>query len=148
RRLRPAWMPAGGLAILASRPRAGVRGALAPAATSAFLLPRLAVDRNPIHLRHPSSGVVRTLPRLASDGDAPLFDMVAVAPDRRTAATWAERLRELAEVSSVTTVDALVPKGQDEKLFVLEDIELVMGPGFAELERAPFDAERLERALA
>src|SRR5690606_15089400 len=56
-------------------------------------------------------------------------------------------LAALAEVRSVTTLDALVPDDQDEKQLVLEDIGLLMGPGFADLERAPFDAARLERAL-
>jgi len=147
-RHRRAWLPSAALAPLASRPRAVVGVAAVLGVAGAFLLPRTEFDSNPIHLRDPSSESVRTLELLANDGEAPLFDMAAIAPDRQTAERWAERLRALPEVRAVTTADALVPTQQDEKLLVLEDIALVMGPGFADLERAPFDPAGLERALA
>src|SRR5690606_36294299 len=147
RRVRPAWIPAGSLAPLASRPRLVIGIAAVLGVIAVLLLPRTEFDSNPIHLRDPASESVRAFELLASDGEAPLFDMAAVAPDRATAAQWAEQLRELPEVRAVTTADALVPQDQDEKLVVLEDIELLMGPGFADLERAPFDVERLERSL-
>jgi len=147
RRPRAAWLPVRSLAPLTARPRMVVAVAVALGAAAVLLLPAAEFDSNPIHLRDPGSESVRTLELLANEGAAPLFDLAAIAPDRPTAEAWAERLRMLPEVRRVTAADALVPKQQDEKLFVLEDIELVMGPGFADLERKPFDAARLERAL-
>src|SRR5690606_18918227 len=147
RAARPSWLPAASLAPLVSRPRAVIGIGVALGVTAVLLVPRAELDRNPIHLRDPASESVRTLELLASDGEAPLFDLAVIAPDRQTAETWAERLRALPEVRRVTTADALVPNDQEEKLFVLEDLELVLGPGFGEVERRPFDAARLERAL-
>ncbi len=144
----PSWLSLRSLEPLMARPKVVVAGAAVLGVIAVLLLPRAEFDSNPIHLRDPSSESVRTFELLAADGEAPLFDVAAIAPDRETAAAWAEQLRALPEVRSVTTVDALVPQQQDEKLLVLEDLALVMGPGFADLERAPFDAERLERALA
>lgn len=147
RAARPSWLPAASLAPLVSRPRAVIGIGVALGVTAVLLVPRAEFDSNPIHLRDPASESVRTLELLASDGEAPLFDLAVIAPDRQTAETWAERLRALPEVRRVTTADALVPNDQEEKLFVLEDLELVLGPGFGEVERRPFDAARLERAL-
>jgi len=144
---RRSWLPAASLVPLASRPRAVVAVAVVLGVTAVLLVPQSEFDSNPIHLRDPASESVRTLELLANDGEAPLFDLAAIAPDRQTAEAWAERLRALPEVRRVTTVDALVPNDQEEKLLVLEDLELVMGPGFGDAERKPFDAARLERAL-
>ncbi|HEX6996965.1 MAG TPA: MMPL family transporter [Gammaproteobacteria bacterium] len=144
---RRSWLPARSLAPLASRPRAVVGVAVVLGVVAVFLVPRAEFDSNPIHLRDPASESVRTLELLANDGEAPLFDLAAIAPNRHTAEAWAERLRALLEVRRVTTVDALVPKDQQEKLLVLEDLALVMGPGFGDVERKPFDPARLEHAL-
>jgi preprotein translocase subunit SecF len=41
-----------------------------------------------------------------------------------------------------------VPKDQDEKIAALDDLKLVMGPSFAQLNRVPADPERLAASLA
>src|SRR5881394_257705 len=105
-------------------------------------------DSNPIHLRDPNSESVRTLLELAAHGDAQLLNLEAVAPDHATAVDWAARLRGLREVRAVITVDSLVPAEQNDKLAVLDDLKLAMGPKFAELERAPADTARLYASLA
>jgi hypothetical protein len=56
-------------------------------------------------------------------------------------------LRELPEVRTVITTAQLVPDDQEEKLAVLADLELLLGSGFAELEKADYDATALLRAL-
>jgi hopanoid biosynthesis associated RND transporter like protein HpnN len=111
-------------------------------------LPWLTFDSNPIHLRDPNSESVTTLLELAANGEAQMLNLAAVAPDHDTALGWAARLRELPEVRNVITVESLVPKDQQEKVAVLEDLGLLMGPTFAELTRAPPDPQRLAGSLA
>ncbi|MFS8609607.1 MAG: MMPL family transporter, partial [Gammaproteobacteria bacterium] len=144
----PPWVPTRALVPVAAHPRIVVAPAAAIAAGCAWLAASAEFNSNPIHLRDPSTESVRALLELAEDGQAPVYDLVAVAPDRATAARWAEALRALPEVRAVTTVDALVPKDQEQKLYLLEDLALVMGPGFADVERGELEPERLERALA
>jgi hopanoid biosynthesis associated RND transporter like protein HpnN len=129
------------------RPRAvlGVT-AVALVATCAAL-PRVTFDSNPIHLRDPDTESVTTLLELAAAGEAPLLNLVAVAPDEDTAQRWAGALRSAPGVQSVVTVEQLVPREQPEKIFVLEDLALLLGSRFAELQRAPADPAALERAL-
>ena len=142
------WLDPRIFAPLSRRPRL-VLGATAVALVAALaVLPSVTFDSNPIHLRDPDSESVSTLLELAAAGEAPLLNLAAVAPDRATAAAWAVSLRALPEVRAVTTTDQLVPEDQEQKLILLEDLELLMGPGFAELERVPADPAALAAALA
>jgi hypothetical protein len=56
-------------------------------------------------------------------------------------------LRALPEVRSVTTTDQLVPVEQEEKVALLADLALLMGPGFAALEQTAADEGALATAL-
>jgi preprotein translocase subunit SecF len=85
---------------------------------------------------------------LAANGDAQLLNLEAVAPDHATATAWAARLRGLPEIRNVITIDSLVPNEQDDKIAVLDDLKLVLGPSFAHLNRTAADPERLAASLA
>ena len=128
-------------------PRAVLGVAAVVIVASAVALRWVSFDSNPIHLRDPRSESVATLLELAASGDAQLLNLEAVAPDHATATEWASRLRGRPEVRNVITVDSLVPKDQDEKIAVLDDLKLVMGPSFAQLRKAPEDAGRLASSL-
>ena len=142
------WLDPRIFAPLSRRPRL-VLGATAVVLVAAFAaLPRVSFDSNPIHLRDPGSESVTTLLELAAAGEAPLLNLVAVAPDAAIARGWAESLRRLPTVRGVTTTDQLVPAEQGEKLALIEDLALLLGPGFAELERVPPDPAALSAALA
>ncbi|HVJ30217.1 MAG TPA: MMPL family transporter, partial [Gammaproteobacteria bacterium] len=144
----PTWLDPRIFAPLSRKPRLVLGVTTAVIVAAVVVLPRVTFDSNPIHLRDPNSESVRTLLDLAAAGDAPILNLVAVAPDAATARRWATALRELREVRAVTTTDALVPAEQDEKLLLLEDLELLMGADFGELERTPADLGALAAALA
>jgi hopanoid biosynthesis associated RND transporter like protein HpnN len=144
----PTWLDPRIFAPLSRRPRLvlGLTTVVLLGALAA--LPRVTFDSNPIHLRDPDSESVRTLLDLAAAGDAPLLNLVAVAPNAAAARASAEELRELPEVRRVTTTDALVPNEQDEKLALLEDLELLMGAGLVDVQRVPAEPDALAAALA
>jgi hopanoid biosynthesis associated RND transporter like protein HpnN len=143
----PTWLDPRIFAPLSRFPRL-VLGATTIALGAAFAaLPFVTFDSNPIHLRDPDSESVRTLLELAAAGEAPLLNLVAVAPDAATARSWAARLRERGDVRAVTTADALVPAEQEEKLALLDDLALLMGSDFGEIERTPADTQALRAAL-
>jgi hypothetical protein len=129
-------------------PRAVLAVALVVIVASGVALRFVTFDSNPIHLRDPKSESVETLLELAANGDAQLLNLEAVAPDHAAATAWAAGLRGLPEVRNVITIDSLVPKDQAEKIAVLDDLKLVMGPSFAQLNRAPADPDRLAASLA
>jgi len=94
---------------------------------SLLLVPQLEFDGNPIRLRDPDSESVRTLEDLAADSDAPLFNLAVLVSDAATAEATAARLTTLGTVERTVTVASLVPADQEEKLLVLEDLDLVLG---------------------
>ena len=129
-------------------PRTTLTVAAAVVVASCVALRWVTFDSNPIHLRDPKSESVETLLELAANGDAQLLNLEAVAPDHTTAVAWAARLRGLPEIRNVITIDSLVPNDQDDKIAVLEDLKLVLGPSFAHLNRTAADPERLAASLA
>lgn len=133
--------------LLHARPRLIVAVAAALFVAAIVTLPDVRFDSNPIHLRDPASESVSTLKQLAAQGQASLFNLVAIADDHRQADEWAAKLKRLAVVKDVRTVDSLVPDQQKEKLSILDDISLLMGPDFAALKRAPADPDGLKREL-
>jgi uncharacterized protein len=142
------WLDPRVFAPLSRRPRLVLGATAVTLVVALAALPQVTFDSNPIHLRDPDSESVTTLLELAAAGEAPLLNLVAVAPDRATALKWAGALRVLPEVRGVTTTDQLVPSDQEEKLALLADLELLMGPGFADLARVPSDDGALSAALA
>ena len=129
-------------------PRAVLGVAAVVIVASGIALRWVSFDSNPIHLRDPQSESVKTLLELAASGDAQLLNLEAVAPDHATGTRWAAGLRGLPPVRNVITIDSLVPKDQEEKIAVLDDLKLVMGPSFARLNGVPADPGRLTASLA
>jgi hopanoid biosynthesis associated RND transporter like protein HpnN len=144
----PTWLDPRLFAPLSRAPRLVLALTTVALVAALAVLPRVTFDSNPIHLRDPDSESVRTLLDLVATGDAPLMNLVAVAPNATVAGRWADELRRLAEVRRVTTADALVPAEQDEKLALLDDLELLMGTDFARLERTEGDPAALAASLA
>lgn len=132
---------------LPARATCGVAGVVVVLAL--LLLPALEFDGNPIHLRDPDAESIRALESLANDSAAPLFNLAILVPNAEAAASLAGQLAMLDPVERVLTVDSLVPAEQADKLFVLEDLELVLGSTLAEFAEVGVRpaGERLPGAL-
>jgi hopanoid biosynthesis associated RND transporter like protein HpnN len=109
-------------------PRAVRFAALALALASVLVLPRARFDNNPLNVRDPGSESVRALSDLLERGTTSPWSLNALAPDLEAAHALAERLRDVPEVGRVLTVSDFVPEDQDEKLGIIEDVALFLGP--------------------
>ena len=141
------WWGARCLDPVARRPRLVVGIAIVVALGGAMLLPQSSFDRNPVNLRDPDSESVRTLQDLTADGEALPLHMMALAPDNAVASGWIEALEALPTVSDARSLDDLVPADQQDKLLLLEDLDILLGPNFAEVERELVDATEFRNAL-
>ncbi len=141
------WWGARFLKPVAQRPRTVVVVTLVIVLGAAILLPRASFDRNPVNLRDPNSESVLTLQELTADGEALPLHMVALAPDSTVASQWEVALEALPTVDDVSNLDAMVPGDQQRKLLLLEDIDILMGPGFADFERRAVDPAEFRSAL-
>lgn len=134
-------------ALVARRPGSVALGCALVALVCFAALPRVSFDSNPIHLRDPDSESIQAIEELAAESEAPLLNVVALAEDRATAERWIAQLEALPLVREVRTVESLVPDQQQDKQFLLEDLGLLLGPDFADLESRPADPGALRNAL-
>jgi hopanoid biosynthesis associated RND transporter like protein HpnN len=132
---------------VSSRPKIVAVAAAAAVVVTFAALPDVTFDSNPIHLRDPQSESIQAIEELAADSEAPLLNVVALAPDEVTAEQWAEALASEPLVREVHGIDSLVPGDQEDKLYVIEDIGLMMGPRFANMDPVAPDLEGLREEL-
>lgn len=115
---------------------------------SVWQLPGLRFDGNPINLRDSSEESIRTLQDLSADSEAPVFNLAVIAGDAGEAARIAAAVDALDSVERTLTLASLVPVDQDDKLFALEDMDLLIGSTIAGFERAPSTAAGFVEALS
>ncbi len=112
-------------------------------------VPLARFDDDPLNLRDLESESVATLIDLLDDPRVQPYDAEFLAADLAAAQEIAARLASLPEVESVRTIADLVPKDQDEKLAVIEDMSFFLGPLFGpQAGLAPPDAAARRQALA
>ena len=135
--------------ILAARPAAVAVGALVLGVAAAALLPRAEFDFDPLSLRDPQTESVATLLDLLRDRRTGLYSATVLAASLDEAAALADRLERLGEVDRVRTLASYVPKGQIEKLEMIDEAALFMLPALGSPARAPpSDAAARRTAVA
>lgn len=104
--------------FMAKHRYAVVIGTLAIALGASPLLMRLQFDFNPIDLSPAKAEAVSTLRDLGSDPQTDPNTISILAPSLKEAQPLADRLRQLNEVSRVTTLQDFVPGDQEAKLAI------------------------------
>jgi hopanoid biosynthesis associated RND transporter like protein HpnN len=111
-----------------------------------FLL-HLSFDSNPMNLRDQTVESVATFLDLAKNPQTAPNKIEALAPSLPAARELAQKIAALPEVDHVTTVDALIPADQDQKLPLIENaafqLRKVLDPA---VKPAPTD-EEVRKAL-
>ncbi|UCE84729.1 MAG: MMPL family transporter [Deltaproteobacteria bacterium] len=115
-------------AVPARRARLVGLGALLLGIGAIALLPRVSFDYNPLTLRVQDSESVTAYYDLLEHGGESPWQMSVLAPDLRVADAVAARLRGLEAVERAVTLSDYVPDRQAEKLEILSDIALFLGP--------------------
>ena len=150
-RVREAGMPvmlAGMLNWPTRHPRATRILAVLLALGSVALLPRLAFDYNPMHLKPAHTESLQVYEDLTVSGDSPLT-LSALTDSADSAEALATRLEALPGIGRVLTLGRLIPSGQDEKLDLIDELNLSLGLGLpANLKLREPNIRRDLRALA
>lgn len=88
------------------------------------------VDFNPVNLRDPNSQSVRAFKQLlATKETSPLF-LTSLADGKESALALKRQLETLPEVEAAVSVFDLIPADQEEKLAIIEELALLLGPQF------------------
>ena len=110
-----------------------------------LLLPHVTFDNNPMNLRDPDSESVVTFNELLDQSRNSPWTLTVLAANREDAHRYADKLSGLEPVEMSVTLDKFIPTDQDEKLEIIEEISLVMGPELLEnnQSRSPSFAEQV-----
>ena len=112
----------------AQHPSAVLWLALGVSAVAILLLQAARFDANPINLRDPESESVRTFNELLKSSMNSPWTLNVVADDHAQASRWAAQIAHLAVVDDAVTIDRFVPADQEEKLALIDDLTLLLGP--------------------
>jgi hopanoid biosynthesis associated RND transporter like protein HpnN len=91
------------------------------------LLTQTRFDINPLNLRDPNSESVAAFRELLKTKDTSPMTLTVLAESRDEAVATAQKLNRLESVENAITIDDYIPKDQEDKLAVIDELSLVMG---------------------
>ena len=132
------------------RERAGLVVAVAAllAIAAGAAIPFARFDFDPLNLKDPTVESVRTLRDLAADGDFAVTTVEIIARDLAGAKVLATKLDALPEVGQVITAASFIPGRQGEKLAIIDNMALFMGPVLAPPQGPPKALDRAQTTAA
>ncbi len=125
-----------GAGRLVERHAGKVLGATACLAlASAVVLGGLRFDHNPLNLHARDGAALTAFRELLADNDLTPWTAIMIATGAEQEASYRAALNRSALVDKVVTVADFIPAGQDEKLFIIDEMGLLLG----DLSAAPPD---------
>ncbi len=95
---------------------------------AAVLWPQIRFDYNLLNMQDPKGEAVQTFRELLTSPDHSPWYAVVLTEDRNEIQQLKENLSKLPEVSKVVSIKDFVPPEQEEKLAVIEEMSLIIGP--------------------
>ena len=122
-----------------------IAGAAILAAGSLVLMPRIGFDSDPLDLKNPHSEAMQTITDLMKDPQTTPYTAEILAPSLDAAQALADKIGQLPEVSMTISAASFVPEHQPEKLAILADLSLLLGPSLTPttLLTPPSDTETM-----
>ena len=112
-------------------------GAAFLALASALLLTGLRFDHNPLNLHDRDGAALATFRQLLADNDLNPWTAIMIAGDTAQAGSYRERFARLDQVEKVLSVTDFIPGDQDEKLFIIDEMSLLLGDISAAAQPGP-----------
>lgn len=96
--------------------------------SSIMALPQIRFDYNLLNLNDPHVESVETFRDLLENADDSPWHIIALADDRNEAEQLVKKLSGLQEVDKVVTILDFVPDSQEEKIRLIEEMAMTLGP--------------------
>ena len=93
-----------------------------------FQIDKLNFDFNTLNLQNPENESVQTYRDLLNDSDTSPWNSVLLKQSRYEALKSKQQFEQLKLVEDVIWLEDLVPKEQEDKLFIIDEMNLFMGP--------------------
>jgi len=111
-----------------------------------YFIGQLTFDSNPVNLRDPNSESVTTFNRLLQSLDDSPFAVETLADDLTQAVQLAKEFESLDSVKQAITIHSFVPDNQEDKLIIVEDLDLILGSQLGAFSN-PIDHHENHQAL-
>jgi len=112
------------------------------------LLPQVRFDYNPLNLRDPATESVSTYADLFEQSKTSPWSIAVIAPNEAGSGEHKARLNGVDQVKASITLHDFIPPHQQEKLAIIEEIRLLLGPELLETQaRSRADAAQRMAAL-
>jgi len=99
-----------------------------------FALPAITFDSNPVNMRNPDAESVASFKDLLqSKTDSP-YALYALTNSLEAAKQLGETLNKLPTVHSTVTLENLVAQEQEDKLYVIEDLAIILGTQLSQFD--------------
>ena len=98
------------------------------AVISIVLVFKVKTDFNPINLRDPNTESVIAFKNLVKDPETSPMTLTVLASDKQQAEAIQQKLSKLASVDKTISLFDFIPSAQEEKLAMIEDMALMLGP--------------------
>lgn len=113
---------------------------------SCFILTELQFDSNPINLRDPTCESVSTIRELLQSQLESPFALTGLANSLAEAQQLGDKLRRLPSVHETITLASFVAQDQDDKLYVIEDLDMILGTQLKQFAK-PLEANDQRQVL-
>lgn len=113
-----------------------------------FWLDRVHFDADPTGVRDPGAESVQAFRDLLADSDTSPWPIELLAPDLESADREVPRLEAIPQVDRVLSLLSFVPDDQEEKLEILGDVLLFLGPIGVPPKQLAIDSSRTLRELS
>ncbi len=115
---------------------------------AAVTLTQLTFDSNPINLRDPNSESVSTIKELLSSQTDSPFSLSALSPSFTSAKNLTNKLQQLPSVHNAIFLGDLVADNQNEKLEIIEELDLILGDQLNNFNRTSTDTRPYQALIA
>ncbi len=93
-----------------------------------LVLPKIVFEYDPLKLRDPSAESIALVEDMIESSGKHPSTIIVLAEDNATARLWSEKIEQLSTVDKVVSIHTYVPEDQEEKYYMVEDIDLILGP--------------------
>ncbi len=119
--------PAGGCRLIDLHPGKILGGASLLALASAVLLSGIRFDHNTLNLHDQDGAALTTFRQLLADNDLTPWTGIMIAGDAAQADSYRDQFARSELVDKVVSIADFIPGDQDEKLYIIDEMSLLLG---------------------
>ena len=91
-----------------------------------WIVPKVKFDHNTLNLQNPKNESVKTYMDLLAESESSPWTTEILVDNKQQAEALELELKKLPLVDDVTWLDKFIPEGQDNKLFIIEEMDIIL----------------------